>query len=106
MLKVFGAARHAQPTGYPHSLSRYRLNNSFGHALWIDTSTGRKVEILDVGRHLQRTYNLRYCSNNPSDMHFESAQRRKDIRGRVGCAEAMEDEGVFFETFVFFPLLA
>jgi len=43
---------------------------------------------------------------NSSDMRFESAQRRKDIRGRVGCAEAMEDEGVFFETFVFFPLLA
>ena len=90
MLKVFGAARHAQPTGYPHSLSRYRLNNSFGHALWIDTSTGRKVEIFNVGRHLQRTCSLRYCSDKLFGYAFrigagpEGYTREGGMRGGYG----------------------
>jgi len=36
---------------------------------------------------------------NPPDTRLGSAQRRKDMRGRVGCAEVMEDEGFFFEPF-------
>jgi len=35
---------------------------------------------------------------NPSDMRFGSAQHQKDMRGKVGCAEAAGGEGVFFET--------
>jgi len=35
MLEVFDAARHAQPTARPYSLSLYRLDKGFGYALGI-----------------------------------------------------------------------
>jgi len=63
---------HAQPTGHAHSLSRYRSHNNLGHALWIDTSAGRKVEIVDVGRHLRNPCSLRYRPDKLSDMRFET----------------------------------
>ena len=95
--KFCDAARHAQPTGHAHSLSRYRSDKEVRTCSGLIRPAGGKWKSGSDPTCLWDTGSLFIV---PTDLGIWAWDRCSAGRN-IGCAEAMARGEVFFVTFVF-----